>query len=72
MKHLDETPLTFGKYKGKTPDEISDLDPSYIVWMYDTIKPHLCSEAMYKYCKRELKEYEQEKEDDRNFGLDGW
>ena len=39
MEDLDHTPLTFGKYKGQTPDEISEHDPSYIVWLYNNISP---------------------------------
>ena len=36
---LDHTPLTFGRYRGQTPDEVSEHDPSYVVWMYNNIKP---------------------------------
>ena len=25
--------LTFGKYKGKTLLELSDIDPSYLIWL---------------------------------------
>jgi hypothetical protein len=32
---LDNVPLRFGKYKGKTPTEIAKHDPSYIVWMWN-------------------------------------
>jgi uncharacterized protein (DUF3820 family) len=28
---LDKTPLRFGKYKGKTPIEVLELEPSYLV-----------------------------------------
>jgi hypothetical protein len=27
--------MPFGKYKGHTLDDISDLDPGYIVWLAD-------------------------------------
>ena len=48
---LDKTPLTFGKYRGKTPDEISEIDPSYIVWMCKSIKDRpTCSEFLYECC----------------------
>ena len=50
---LDHTPLTFGKYKGQTPDEISEHDPSYVVWLYNNIKPHKCSEWLKKVCEQE-------------------
>ena len=27
--------MSFGKYKGRTLDDISDLDPGYVVWLAD-------------------------------------
>lgn len=50
---LDHTPLTFGKYKGQTPDEVSESDPAYIVWMYNNIKPKKCSAWLAEACKVE-------------------
>lgn len=29
---LDNTPLVFGKYKGKTPVQIAVFDPYYLLW----------------------------------------
>lgn len=49
-QELDDTPITFGKYKGKTPDEISDVDPKYIIWLWEDTNLGVCSEAMYDYC----------------------
>ena len=44
---LDHTPLTFGKYKGKTPSEIAEVNESYIRWMFETIlDKNLCSDAL--------------------------
>ena len=60
---LDKTPLTFGKYKGMTPDELSEHDPSYVVWMYETIKPKKCSSFLYESCMRDLKPDEEEEYD---------
>ena len=60
---LDKTPLTFGKYKGMTPDEVSEQDPSYVVWMYETIKPKKCSSFLYESCMRDLKPDEEEEYD---------
>ena len=60
---LDKTPLTFGKYKGMTPDEVSEQDPSYVVWMYETIKPKKCSYFLYESCLRDLKPDEEEEYD---------
>ena len=54
---LDKTPLNFGKHRGKTPDEISEIDPSYIVWMYEKIKNRpTCSHFLYECCLCELDE----------------
>ena len=52
---LDKTLLTFGKYRGMTPDEVSEHDPSYVVWMYETIKPKKCSSFLYECCMHDLK-----------------
>jgi hypothetical protein len=30
--------ITFGKYSGKTFDEISDIDPEYILWLDENVK----------------------------------
>ena len=38
-KDIDEVCLTFGKYRGMTPCDVSIIDPHYIVWMYNTVKP---------------------------------
>lgn len=51
---LDHSPLTFGKYRGKTPDEISELGKdgeNYIRWMFETVenKP-TCSRLLYEAC----------------------
>ena len=29
--------ITFGKYKGKTFDEIADIDPDYILWLDEKV-----------------------------------
>ena len=69
---MDDTPLKFGKYKDKTPNEISDYDPSYIVWMYANVKPAPCSKELAQNCEQEVRKYEEEKLDDLHFGLDGY
>lgn len=51
---LDKTPLTFGKYKGLIPDEISEFDPGYIVWLHRTVKPKKCSNWLASVCKDEI------------------
>lgn len=53
---LDNEPLRFGKYKGQTPEEIAEHDPGYIVWLYDTIKPRLCSKELALACESDERE----------------
>lgn len=57
---LDHTPVTFGKYRGQTPDEISEHDPSYVVWMYHNVKPTPCSKWLKDVCWDESKREEDE------------
>lgn len=48
---IDHTPLTFGKYVGKTPNEIAEIDERYICWMFREVKNRpTCSELLYKAC----------------------
>ena len=63
MEDLDHTPLTFGKYKGQTPDEISEHDPQYIVWMYNTVRPHKCSKWLKEACEYDVR-YDEGSDDD--------
>lgn len=37
-KSIDDKPLTFGKYKGKTPNELLEEDPGYLVWMMNNFE----------------------------------
>ena len=50
---LDHKPLNFGKYKGLSPDEISETDPDYIIWMYTNVKPPPCSAYLYGVCREQ-------------------
>lgn len=34
---LDNEPIRFGKYRGKTPNQIAKEDPRYLVWMWNNI-----------------------------------
>jgi len=43
---IDNTPLTFGKYKGITPSYLAETDPSYLIWAYRNVKPIPCSPAL--------------------------
>ena len=50
-QELDNRKMTFGKYTGKTRNEIAVLNPQYIVWMYGTIKDkQTCSYPLAKSC----------------------
>lgn len=63
---LDHTPLAFGKYVGKTPDEISLQDASYILWLYEQCTPKMCSRLLYVACR------EDEAEDEVDYGQAPW
>jgi hypothetical protein len=44
----DDRPMTFGKYKGRTPEEVAKEDPQYLMWLYENasnVKP--CSRDLY-------------------------
>lgn len=50
-EELDHTPLTFGKYKGMTPSEVAEIEPTYLRWMYEEVKNKpTCSELLYRDC----------------------
>lgn len=60
---IDHTPLTKGKYKGKTPDEISEIDPSYVVWAYENWLPRPCSRLLADACREDKREHNDYDED---------
>jgi hypothetical protein len=48
---VDHLPLTFGKHVGKTPDQISETDPKWLIWAYENIKGRtVCSKTLYNAC----------------------
>lgn len=48
---LDNTPLTFGKYYGQTPNDVAEFDKQYIVWMYGKVtNRQTCSIPLAKAC----------------------
>lgn len=54
---LDHTPLTFGKYQGKTPSKVSENDPNWICWAFENVKSKpTCSMALYRSCQEETRE----------------
>lgn len=48
---LDTTKILFGKHKGKTPREVAQEDPEYVVWMYDECRPAPCSKDLALLCE---------------------
>lgn len=44
---IDTIPLSFGKHKGRTPNQICGNDPRYIIWIFENIKPAPCSKDLY-------------------------
>ena len=66
---LDFEPINFGVHLGKTPEEIAQESPSYIVWLYDAIKPLRCSKALRDDCANDVKTTQCE-EDDQDDVLD--
>lgn len=56
---LDHTPLTFGRYKGRTPDQVAEEDPAYIVWMFKKVTTlPTCSKLLADACEPECREYD--------------
>ncbi len=74
MKYLlDDTKLTFGKYKGSTPNEIANDNPSYIVWLFDNLDTKFCTKKLRNACEDVSESsYEDSKGEDSYYGLDGW
>lgn len=62
---LDTTPLRFGKYKGRTPEDIADEDPRYILWLHETIKPRVVTTGLAAACEQDAREEEDEWNPDR-------
>lgn len=65
-KEPDDTPLRFGKYKGQTPNQIAEHDPSYVVWMHANVLPPPCSRELALACEQDQREEEGESD------LDDW
>lgn len=57
VESIDDTPFPFGKYKGLTPNQVAEEDPSYIVWAYENIKNYTtCTALLYKACLQDRDE----------------
>lgn len=73
MKHLlDDKPLTFGKLAGNTPNQIAEVEPSYIVWLHENLDKKVCTTKLYEKCKNIVEDYEEEKELDEYYEYNGW
>lgn len=62
---MDDKQLGFSKYPFKTPNQIADEDPKYIIWLY---KEHssgkkLVSQSLYTACQMDVHEQEDHTED---------
>lgn len=52
-EEMDHTPLKFGQYKGQTPSQIAEHDPSYIVWLAENHKNQVASDVLVRACKED-------------------
>lgn len=68
----DTTPLSFGKYKGKTPEEVAEIDGSYVVWMFKNVKPPPCSKELAEACESDDRDDEEEWAACAHYGIGGW
>lgn len=55
---VDNEPLTFGKHKGMTPNEIFYDDPQYLIWLKKTGSP-IPSQDLYEEALLEVYEAEE-------------
>lgn len=53
QEELDHSRIGFGKYRDKTPEQISENDPEYLVWAWQNVlnRPLFMSDVLYKECK---------------------
>jgi hypothetical protein len=58
LPDIDDRPLSFGKYKGQSPNEIAEDDPSYITWIYENVEPCPVSTELYEACALDIAEDE--------------
>jgi len=49
IKDIDDTPLTFGKHSGSTPNDLMEQkEYSYLVWLYENMDEPPISEELYE------------------------
>ncbi len=67
-EELDHTPMTCRKHAGKTPSHVADVDPSYLVWAYETWSTKPCSKMLYQECVWDVQEARQQNNVSREQG----
>lgn len=51
---LDDTPLTFGKHKGKTPNDVAVTDPHWLAWAFSNVPQRTtCSLTLSEWCRKQ-------------------
>jgi hypothetical protein len=55
--------ITFGKYKGKTFDDIADIDPDYILWLDKNVKDVKLPKKWLKCVEMDVRERDSELHD---------
>ena len=44
----DDVPMTYGRYKGRTPEEVAKEDPVHLMFLYENATgPKPCSRELY-------------------------
>jgi hypothetical protein len=62
MNKLEEI-ISFGKYKGKTFDEIADIDPDYILWFDENVKTIKLRKSFVEAVEMDVRERDSELRD---------
>jgi hypothetical protein len=61
---LDHSPMKRGKYSAlrgnpKTPNQVAEIDPAYIVWAFDAWDSRPCSHLLYRECVKDIADNKQ-------------
>ena len=68
---LDHSKMVKGKYHDKTPSELAELDPAYLIWAYGAWRPRPCSAMLYNECVKDLAEEERQYHVSRDQSTEG-
>jgi len=60
----DNLPLSFGKHKGMTPIQIAEIEPSYVVWLYESTDHGIVTKTLYEACQQDAREDESARAED--------